>query len=140
MTDGLITIIDALQALVEPDPETGPTIDDAASQPFDFAGNTLYAWEENSMRRSIGTGGEVREDFTIVLVYCSEAAEEAWSQRSREISIALDAKRTAYLDAIRSHEGVGPWGYISGASDPDFVRAFEVRGIAVRVTGWRILD
>jgi hypothetical protein len=138
VTDGLITVIDALQDLVEPD--TDVTIDRAASQPYEYLPNTLYAWEEGSSRRSFESGPTVREDFEILLVYVVAAAEEALLARDRDVSIALDTKRTAYLDAIRQNSGIPPWSYITASSDPDMIRQFEVRGIAIRVSGYRIID
>lgn len=143
----MIEVVDALRELVEPtDPvdEThslyGTKLDRAAARPFEWEADTFYAFEESSAHVSIGTG-EVREDFTIFLVYCAGGnGEESLLKRSRETSEALDERRTRYMDALRHSAGrPGLWAYVLGSSLPEYLRQFEIRGVAVRAVGYRVV-
>lgn len=143
----MIEIVDALRELVEPsDPVrdgyalSGIMVDRTASRPFDFEPNTLYAWEETSTHVSIGTG-EVREDFAVLLVFVAASrGEESLYARDREVSEALDERRTSYMNALRHSAGrAGLWDYVLGTSLPDYLRQFEIRGVAVRASGYRLV-
>lgn len=132
----MIDVIEALADLVAGD----ATIDPAYTQPFEFEIDKLYLWEEDRSHRSIGTG-EVREDFTIVAVYVTDnGGETAVALRSPEVTRKIDAWATAAMNEIREHEGFGPWSYISASTDADFLRQLYVRGAALRITGYRVLD
>lgn len=134
----MIELLDALRVFLVD--ESGLPSDDTAEQPFDFTAGTLYVWEESSVQRPIDTGG-VREDFVIMAAIPERTSEEALGKRSRETSLALDAHRNRMLYLIRHHASVaGFWDHIEGASVPSFLRQLELRGIAVRISGYRIID
>jgi hypothetical protein len=143
----MIEVIDALRELLEPTDaidesrsENDVILDRSCAQPFEFVANTLYAWEE--LRRQVPAGtGEIREDFEIRFVYVSKASEEAGSKRNRDVSIALDAKADGYLELIRNFANIPPWdsGNIQATVDADMIRQLEVRGIGIRVIGYRMV-
>lgn len=141
----MIEIIDGLRELLEPtDPvdETRSTngliLDRTCSQPFDQAPSTVYAWEESCSHVSIGTG-EVQERFEVIFVLTLDnEGETSIAQRSRDVSIALDAKRKEWMRLIRLHKNLFD-GDLAASSDADFLRQLDLRGIAVRIAGWRLI-
>lgn len=138
----MLDVVDGIRELLEDGSDATVSTDDSGERPYDWTPWTLYVWEESSAHTSIGTG-EVREDFVVVAaIAVPNDGEESVGVRSRAVTERLDAKRNQYLDAIRRHTDVGPWrdGYLAGASVPDYLRQLDLRGIAVRVTGWRIID
>lgn len=137
----MIDVVDALRELARTVLPTGTVVDEACAAPLVFEPG-LYAWNESVAHRSIGTG-EVREDFIVYLVYVVDhAGEESSQRRSRDVSVALDAGAVAMCSAINANANVPPWasGNIIGETDPDFLRQLEVRGTAVRVTGYRLIS
>jgi hypothetical protein len=150
----VIDVVDGLRDLLEP-PDAqndgfslnGVAIDRSCAEPIgDAQANTVYAWEEACRDKPIGTG-EVQRDFEIVVLYVADGAGElAIGQRSRDVSEALDAKREAYMKLIRENANIGfggdaptGRGNIQATSDADALRQFATRGIAIRVTGWRLV-
>lgn len=134
----MIDVLEGIADLVKGD----LTLDPAMTQPFDFQIDTLYVWEEARGHRSIGTG-EVREDFEVVAVYVTDnEGETAIATRSRAVTLRIDAWATMALDAVRHNANIPPWssGNISAITDADFLRQLGVRGAALRVTGYRLLD
>lgn len=134
----MIDVLIAIADLVKGD----ATVDEALSMPYDFEPGVLYVWEEARDHRSIGTG-EVREEFEIVAVYVTgNEGEAAIAQRSRDVTAKLDAWATAALDAVRENAHVPPWasGNIRASTDADFLRQLGVRGVALRVSGYRLVD
>lgn len=132
----MIDVLERVAALVKGD----ATLDEALSQPFVFEPDVLYVWEENRAQTSIGTG-EVRENFEVVAVYVSDGdGENAALRRSRDVTVKLDEWANAALDAIRLHANLGPWSHAQALTDADFLRQLAVRGAAIRVSGYRILD
>ena len=142
----ILDVVDALRDLLEPpfDDErsvNGVLIDRTCSQPnADTVANTIYAWEAARAEVPIGTG-EVRQNFAVTLLYVVDNVGEAAGERDRSVSEALDAKTDEYMKLIRLHAHVPPWdsGNVQATSDADFVRQFEVRGVAIRVTGYRLV-
>lgn len=135
----MIELLDALRLFLLDD--TDLASDDSGEQPYDFEPMTLYVWEESSLQRPIGADGEVREDFVIVAAITERTGEEAFGKRSRATSLVLDGHRTRMLTLIREHSSVqDQWDHIEGASVPSFLRQLEQRGIAVRISGYRIID
>lgn len=132
----MIELLDAIRDFLA----EGGASDDSGEQPYDWKVNTLYVWEESSVQRPIGAEGEVREDFVIMAAIAEATGEEAFGQRERATTVALDAKRTRMLDLIRTNSSIaGQWDHIEGASLPSFLRQLELRGIAVRISGYRII-
>lgn len=147
----MIDVVDGIRDLFEPpstlDPElstNGVAIDRTCAEPFEKIANTVYAWEAACRETSIGTG-EVRQDFEVDVLYVVDnLGENAIALRSREVSEALDTKRSAYMKLVRDHANMGfgdrlGAGDMQATSDADFLRQFEVRGIAIRVTGYRLV-
>lgn len=143
----MIEAIDAMREMLEPpDPAkpefsmSGLAIDSSCAQPLDPAPWTVYAWEETSRQHSIGTG-EVQEDFEFVIVATEPASEAADVERSRDVSVALDDRRETWLKLIRNGGPGRPWanGSLQAMVDADMLRQLGLRGLAVRVTGYRIV-
>lgn len=157
----VIDLIEPLAKLFEPwpgnpttDPEgnrsiaasSGVTVDLNGAQPFTYAANTLYAWatsEEHPLNESANPPKEL-EVFEVAFVFVADAGDEEPKQRRRRtVSDALDAKAHSWLDLIRRnrsrYEGgaEAPWHHLAGRLDPDLVRNFNARGIALRVSGYR---
>lgn len=148
----MIDVIDGIRDMLEPpDPHNegksmgGVAIDRSCAEPLgDAQPNTIYAWEEACREKPIGTG-EVQQDFEIMVLYVADGAGEvAETQRKREVSEALDEKRIEYMRLVRTFanmafgDGSGR-GNIQATSDADALRQFATRGIAIRVTGYRLV-
>jgi hypothetical protein len=134
-------VLDVMEALAELLAEdTGLVIDPAFERPFDWTADTLYVWEESSSWTPIGPS-EVREDFVIMAAVAEATGEEAIATRNPETTAALYAHRETFLDRIRLSPNVGPWqdGNIQGDSVPAYLRQLDLRGIAVRVRGYRLI-
>lgn len=140
----MLDVIDALRALLEPSPST-VTKDDTLERPFDWKANTLYLYPVLDMHvdPESGVPPSVRENFTLEAVYVADSlGEESRKERNRAVSVALDAKAHAYADILAQNStragSTRPWDYIRVASvDWDRLRQLDVRGVAVRITGWR---
>lgn len=148
----MIEVIDGVRDLLEP-PDAlndgfstnGVKVDRSCAEPLgDAQPNTVYAWEEACREKPIGTG-EVEQAFEIVVLYCVDGAGEvAAAQRSRDVSEALDTKRAEYMKLVRLNanmpfgDGSGR-GNIQATADADALRQFATRGIAIRITGYRIV-
>lgn len=140
----MIDVVDALRELLEPNVGGEVTADDTCAQPYEYVADTLYAWVTAHSWISVGTGeangpSEIEERFAIrVVLALSNSGEEAKLARDRDVSKALDDKAASYLSLIATHAQTPPWDSLSATVDHDFLRQFEVRGIALVVTGWRL--
>ena len=135
----MIELLDEIRLFLVDD--TGLSSDDTAEQPYEWVPGTLYVWEESSIQRPIGAGGEVREDFVLMAAIAEATGEESFGRRERATSVALDAHRSRMLGLIRRHSSVdGQWDHIEGASVPSFLRQLDLRGVAVRISGYRLID
>lgn len=134
----MLDLIDGLRELLTDGTELDS--DDTAERPFDWKTGTLYVFEETSSRTPIGPS-EVREDFVIIAAIATNSGEEAAGQRSREVTETLYAHRDMFLERIRLNPNVGPWqdGNIQGSSLPAYLRQLDLRGIAVRISGYRLI-
>jgi len=138
----VLDVIDALMPILEP-PGTDALLDNTGADPFTYMGGTLYGWVTGRSQSPVGTG-EVQEDFEITFVYAAkDQGEAAGGIRKRDVTEELEAKANQYLTAIRTHahaDGApAAWGNIQGRVDWDTIRALNVRGVAVVVTGNRIV-
>lgn len=107
------------------------------SEPPIFRPGTLYVWEEDDRRSPASQG---RQDFIVRAVYiANDRGERAGLPRSREATIELDAAAAAMLDAVRLAYAGGVWEYASATVDPTVARAYGVRGIGLRIAGYRLL-
>lgn len=116
----------------------GVVIDEAASEPFVYLPNTLYAWEEGQDSHPVDS---VREDFRIRLVYAVDSGdEEPMQQRTRPVSQAMEDIGRAIISDIRTSVGDEPWEYATVDDvDPDYLRGLNVRGFSLVVAGWRLV-
>lgn len=143
----MLEVVEALRALLEPDPDL---VDDTGEMPFTWEPDTLYVFEDESSWSRLDTGGMMREDFAIMAVYVRPADEAPLARRDRGVTETLDARRVRYLTAIAENPSMPAssgdpddpplWSHIMGASLPRYLRELEVRGIAVRVVGYRLLS
>jgi hypothetical protein len=143
-------LIDALVALVEPTPAATLAIDHTCAEPIDPTGYfnqvttdtlaTLYCYPSSrDVHEPVGSPCD-RELFEVTLLYVvDDEGEQQSQQRSRAVSDELDAKAHAYLGVVRDNRSTTVWSHITGAVDYDEVRRLQVRGIAVRVSGYRYI-
>lgn len=139
---GVIDVVDAIRHALDGITGLGLVWDDTAAQPFEWRDDHVYAWAESTQETSIGTG-EVRQDFEIMIVaVLDHEGEEAQLRRNRDTSVRLDRIRAEYMQWIRLHPHVPPWdsGNLAARSEEDFLRQLEVRGVAVRVGGYRLVS
>lgn len=139
----MLDLIDALIGLLEPDPQAR-RVDDSGSQPNEWAPETLYVYPTAEQWVRVGTGsvdsiGEIEQRFSIRIVYTApNYTEEPTGKRSREVTLALEAKVEQYLSAILTRDGLPPWDNLTTVVDHDFLRQFAVRGISIVASGYRL--
>jgi hypothetical protein len=131
---------------------SGVVVDLNAAEPVIWRAGTLYLFEELRDHRLAGVGNppEVHEHFGLRAILALDAKDEEAAQlRRRDVSALVDTKTEAYLAAIAAHRsiyGAGhpsvgqptPWAHLAAASDADSLRTFQVRGVALRINGYRI--
>lgn len=139
----MLDAVDALRELLEP-PGTTVLKDDTAERPFNWAANTLYIYPVSDLHADadVGNPPTIRENFAIEAVYVADSqGEESKKERLRSVSTALDTKAHAYAAILANarFRGTGrPWEDARVTSvDWDRLRQLDVRGVAVRITGWR---
>lgn len=130
------------------------TVDDSCADPVAWEANTLYAFEsegEADVHEPEGDGSIDREIFEVTLVYISAADDEnRMGPRHRETSVTLDAVKEAAMTLIRGNRErsttdpdsgatVQLWADLRGRGDMGFVRALNLRGVAIRVRGYRFI-
>lgn len=155
----MLDLIDDLLELLEPGgamdavtgirtATSGTSVDHTGAQPFEleFAPDRLYAWPGRDSHETFEAGDppSIRERFEVIAYYVADSGDEqAASRRLRSVSTALDTKAHAYMAIVAANQaptGPGaPWGNLGGEINPDVVRGFDVRGVALRLTGWRQL-
>lgn len=134
-----MTFLDLIDTLRDSLSEAiGVAADDSVEQPYDWTPGILYLWEESAAMTPIG-GQERREDFVLVAAIAEPTGEEAAGQRSRETTEALYAHRDALLEWIRENPSTDAWDHIVGASIPSYLRQLDARGIAIRISGYRLI-
>jgi hypothetical protein len=151
----MLGLVDALLELVEPFGSPGPTPDQdfgasgtkrdrTAAEPFvfDTRPDTVFAFESEDRRDTFGTTangqGEDMVRFVIEVVYVADSGmEEPQEMRTRSVSEKIDAKRQQYVEAVRRVRSGADWSHLQASVDVDFIRAYSVRGFALRLTGWR---
>lgn len=153
----MLDVLDGVLILVEPggviDPDTsirpatsGTTVDHSGAAAFnlEFDPDRLYGWP-TADRHEVFEAGDPpseRERFTLDLLYVADSrGEQAASRRLRSVSEAVDAKAHGYLALIAAHKALGTlWDDLRGEINPDTIRGFNVRGVGLRLTGWRYLQ
>lgn len=127
---------------------SGTTVDLNGSSPFVFKPNWLYLWPVSDQHQlnEIGNPPKEMEIFELTALYVADSKdEEAKQVRTRAVSAALDVRGHGYLDLIRRNRSryeagtEAPWHNLVGRLDPDTVRNFNVRGIALRIGGHRFV-
>lgn len=154
----MLDVIDALLTLLEPggvvDPDSalrtatsGTVVDHTGARPYqvEFSPNTLYAWPGADRHRVTEAGNppSEREEFTVEVLYvATSSSEQARSKRLREVSADVDARAHEYMAIVaanKAHAG-GVWADLGGEVNPDTIRGFNVRGVGLRLNGWRQLN
>lgn len=134
-----LELVDALVELVEPAATRIVAVDDSGAEPSEYLPSTLYGWI-SADEETIAEGLQKQHGFEVTLVLVSaETAEEAELERDETVSIYLSAKREAYLAAIQGSRATAMWDDLVGSADEAFIRALDVRGLAVRARGYRFL-
>lgn len=159
----MMDVIDALAELLEPwapatpvdrnwsrtvKANSGTVVDLNGAEPILWEANHLYLFEDGDQHALAGVGNppEERELFSIVAIYVADSGdEEAKQRRTRAVSEALDVRRHGYAAAIAANRsryatgGATPWQHLESSLDADFVRNFNIRGFALRISGYRYL-
>lgn len=139
----MLEVIDALRKLFEPDVEATDT---SGEMPFDWQPGILYVFEDESSIALWDAGETYREDFAIMAVYPVAAGEEARQARDRDVTVKLDDRRRLILATVANNPSMPStdpatplWSYITASSQPRYLREFDLRGIAVRIVGYRLI-
>ena len=123
--------------------ESGTWRDLSAAEPFGYVGypDTLFLFEWGpDIRGLAGASPQDLERFALQAVYVADAKdEEPQERRRRDVTETLDAKREFYAARIRQRRSAASWSHLECTIDGDYVRAFEVRGVALRISGWRVV-
>lgn len=143
-------MLDALMDLASPggavDPASslrvandGAVVDHSGARPFsvDLESDRWYGWLLEDTHRHVETGPAAREDFAFGLMYVAEASEQSEQARARAVSELMDQRAHAFLGRLDANDANGIWLGASGAIDQSVITGFSVRGIGLRVTGWR---
>ena len=143
-------VLDAILETVEPggamNPDTairratsGTEVDHTGARPFsiDLGPERLYGWLTEDRHLTFETGPAYRENFAFSLLLVLPAGEQADAQRSRSLSEAIDTRAHLLLDRIAANATAGPWMELGGGIDDAALTGFSVRGIGLRVSGWR---
>lgn len=154
----ILDVLDGLLQVVEPGGEievdshgvatrianSTVRVDHNGDRPFAYEAGHLYGWAEADTHLPDSAGPSVREDFVVRLVLvAANEGEEAEQRRHRALTAELDARGHLYLSRLaanRSRYADGqpaPWGHVAGVLDHEYIRAIEVRGLALVVTGYR---
>lgn len=153
----MLDVIDAALNLIEPggtmNPDTalrtatsGTTVDHTGAKPIEveFDVDRLWAWSGIDRHETMEAGrpSSVRERFTIDLMYVvASGGEQAKTLRSRAVSLVLDAKAHTYLGIVAVNVALaGAWESMLGEINPDVIRSYDVRGIGLRLNGWRYIQ
>lgn len=146
MSGEINAMIDRLVSVLTPTPPAKTTIDGSCSEPIapgpQWDANhraMIYAYP---LLRSRAPKGVCREDFVVELLYVvDDQGEQDEEERMRAIADRLDQQSTSWLQAICDNEKdtTDLWAFIGGAVDYDEVRRLELRGVGVRVTGYRFV-
>ena len=135
-----LELVDALVELVEPASTRVVAVDDSGAEPSEYRPSTLYAWISADLER-IAEGSQMQHEFEVTLVLVSaETSEEAELEHDEDVSIYLSGKREQYLETIEQNRATAMWDDLVGSADDEFIRALEVRGLAVRARGYRFLE
>jgi hypothetical protein len=144
----MLDVIDGIRELLEPRNERTCKVDDSGAEPLTYQADTLYVFEAGDVRRLAGASPHDLNDFSVVAVYVADdATERSKGVRLRAVTEALDLRRERYMKAIRNSRALAEngapnsliWGHIQASADADFIRALQVRGIAINVPGWRMV-
>jgi hypothetical protein len=141
----LLDVSDEVRAVLEPGTNVAGTIakhDDSGADPFLYEPDHIYAWPGRSVFVVEGDGSLDLERFTVHVAYVADSGTEQAAQlRSRDVSEVVDAKAKAYAAAIRANRTrTGIWEHIQvDAVDWDRLRALEVRGFVMDLSGYRLI-
>ena len=154
----MLDVLDAVLTLLEPggaiDPATGlrtatsgTTVDHSGAAPYEleFAPNRLYGWVASDRHENWEAGDppSVRERFALTLLFVIDSGDEqAQGRRLRSVSEALDYRAHAYMTLVEQNkapksDSALPWSELTGEITPDTTRGFNVRGVGLRLSGWR---
>lgn len=135
----LLAIGAHLGEILEPDDEIEVVILDV--QPLTWRADTLYVYPVAESLVPIETGPPSRQDFAFVCVLVVDnEGEEAMSTRDQELAIWLSNRAARYRDTLREMFVSEPfWATIRVAMEIS-PRTLQNRGLAMRVTGYRLLS
>lgn len=132
-------ILADIRTILEPGAAVAKDLTEA--KPFAYAPQTLYVYPERVSEVPIETGPTRRQDFTVrVELTGPDLGEEASQQRDQAVSAFLDGRRGAYFAAVRANERGARWDHLRAAEDPNGPATLQVRGIGLRLSGYKIVS
>lgn len=122
---------------------SGTWRDLSGAEPFAYdTPDCLYLFEWGpDVRDLAGAAAVDLERFAVQAVYVAPSGdEEAQQIRRLAVTQALDTKRELYAKRVREHRSAQSWQHLQAVIDGDYIRAFEIRGFAFRISGWRTIS
>lgn len=131
------SVIGRLKVLLEPSGSS----DAADSEPFIYRPGVLYVWEEDHDATDEALPGTLIHRWRATAIWTADRLDEqARGQARREVSVALDAKESAYLAILHANTQTQDWDHIQARVDHDLIRALGVRGFALRLSGYQTVE
>lgn len=140
----ILDLCSALANLLEPEPEepavraVTPIVLD--TEPLTWEKEHLYVYPLRVAEETFETGPTRLQRFDLSVVYVTDSGDEARSERDPVLAAALDAKRGAYMAAVRQNYHNQVWEHLTALADDARPRGLDKRSAAVRITGWRLVN
>lgn len=134
---GILPVVSELARLLEDDDES---VDHAGAEPKDWIPGRLFIYPSGRLAEvPFETGPSRRQDFGVVAVFIARSSEAALRATDEEISALIDEKRAQYLERVRTNQVTVLWHHIQAAERPA-PRTLDGRGVAIDITGYRLID
>lgn len=136
-TSAILPVVSAIAHLIEDDDEV---VDWAGAQPREWVPGRTYVYPSGRLvEDSFETGTARRQDFGVTAVFLAPSDEAALRRSDADISELIDAKRSQYLERVRRRPVSALWGWLHAAERPA-PETLEGRGVAIDITGWRLVQ
>ena len=133
---GILPVVGALARLLEPDDEI---LEVAGKAPEEWAHGRLYVYPTRIAEVPFETGPGRRQDFALAAVFLGRSGEAALRQTDEELDALLDELRARYFEAVRHHPRTELWAHLQ-AAEARPPRTVDARGVALDITGWRLVQ
>jgi hypothetical protein len=149
----VLDVLDSLLELAEPGGEIDPAsslrvatsgshVDHTGARPLaiDLDADCWYGWLLSDRHETfeVGNPPSEREVFAFAVLYVAASSEQAKEARSREVSDLIDGRAHGFLGRLAGKRSNLPvWSEAEGAIDQAIITGLSVRGVGLRVTGYR---